>query len=234
MIDVYGMQSPNVMKIHIALEEMGLPYKPIWTDVLRGENHTPEFTALNPNRRVPVIVDHDGPEGKPFTLFESGAILLYLVDKTGKLAPKGKEGYFRTVQWVFHQHGGLGPMGGQLAHFVRFAPPGLDPYSEQRYRSENNRLYDLYDSELAKRPYLAGDDFTIADIAVWPWVTYYERHRLDLDRRKHFRAWYDKIGARPAVKRVMDWLASIKKETPETMTADDNDRFFYRGKYARS
>jgi GST-like protein len=234
MIELYATHSPNVVKVFIALEETGLPYRETWRNVLAQEQFTPEFIELNPNSKLPVIVDDEGPDGQPLTLFESGAILVYLADKAGQLIPKDKAGYFRTLQWVFHQHAGLGPMGGQLAHFVRFAPAGLDPYSEQRYRTENNRLYDLYDSELAKRPYIAGDTFTIADIAVWPWVCYAEIHGLDLDRRKHFKAWFDKVAARPAVQRIIARFGWPQKAARlDQVSQDDRDRFFGRGKFAR-
>jgi GST-like protein len=234
MIDFHGTRSPNSIKVFIALEEMGLPYEVFRIDVMAQEQFTPEFTRLNPNQKAPVIVDHDGPDGQPFTIFESGAILAYLADKTGQLIPQDKAGRFRTLQWVFHQHAGLGPMSGQLAHFLRFAPPGLDPYSEQRYRSENNRLYDLYDGELAKRPYIAGDSYTIADVAVWPLICHAEMHGLDLARRKHFKAWFDRVAERPAVRGIIDRFG-WPKDRAEVGPADPDavDRFFGRGKYAR-
>ena len=236
MIDVYGFSGPNIMKVHIALEETGLPYKSIEVNVLKSDQFTPEFTALNPNQKIPVIVDHDGYGGKPFTLFESGAILLYISEKTGKLVPADPEGRMKAIQWLFQQHGGMGPMGGQLAHFYRFAPKGLNvEYSEKRYRSENNRLYDLYDSQLALRPYIAGDSFTIADIAIWPWIGYHELHNLDLNRRKHLKAWYDKIAERESVKRVQaaydGRLMSNSEIEEEASSPDALDRFFRRGKY---
>lgn len=236
MIDVYGMESPNAVKIYIALEEMGLPYRNHFVDVLHNENYEPWFTALNPVRKVPVIVDEDGPDGTPFTLFESGAILLYLAEKTGKLIPADKAGRYITVQWVFQQHGLMGPMGGQLAHFLRFAPDCKDPYPEQRYRTQNNILYDLYDGELAKRPYIAGDEFTIADCAIWPWICYHELHQLDLDARKHLRAWFDKVGERPAVRKVTEMIGKLKSTAGVmgSMTEDHQDLFFARGKHVRA
>jgi len=235
MIDVYGTNSPNIIKVYIALEETGTPYNVIEMSVLEGDQFKPEFTALNPNQKVPVIVDHDGYGGKPFTLFESGAILLYISEKTGKLVPADPEGRMKAIQWLFQQHGGMGPMGGQLAHFYRFAPKGLDPYSEQRYRSENNRLYDLYDSQLALRPYIAGDSFTIADIAIWPWIVYHKLHNLDLDRRKHLKAWFDKIAARESVQRAVAVHGPpIPTSEVDATDSDLLDRFFIRGKYLRA
>jgi GST-like protein len=234
MIEFYTTSSPNAVKVHIALEELGLAYREIRLNPLRQEQFTLEFTRLDPNQKLPVIVDQEGPGGEPLTLFESGAILVYLADKTGRLVPQDKAGYYRALQWVFHQHGGLGPMGGQLAHFVRFAPPGLDPYPEQRYRSENNRLYDLYDSQLAQRPYIAGEDYSIADIAVWPWVCYAEIHGLDLARRKHFKAWFDRIAEREAVRRIIDRFGWPQPGPLSTTDTDAADRFFGRGKYLRA
>jgi len=216
------------------LEETALAYRETWVNVLGQEQFAPEFIKLNPNSKLPVIVDDDGPGGQPLTLSESGAILVYLADKTEQLIPKDKAAYFKTLQWVFHQHGGLGPMGGQLAHFVRFAPPEAGAYPEQRYRTENNRLYDLYDSELARRPYIAGEAFTIADIAVWPWVCYAEIHGLDLDRRPHFKDWFWRIAERPAVKRIVDRFGWPQKTARIDQVSQDNrDRFFGWGKYAR-
>lgn len=232
MIEVYGLNSPNVVKIYIALEEVGLPYEVKPIDVFRGEQFTPEFLSLNPNAKVPVLVDPDGPDGAPITLFESGAILLYLAEKTGQLLPTDPRARLRAIQWLFHQHAGLGPMGGQLAHFKRFAPKGLDPYSEQRYRSENNRLYDLYDRQLGERAYLGGDSYSIADIAVWPWIVYHELHLLDLRRRKNLSEWYDRLGAREAVQRAAAVHGKPHSQaTIDATPSDDLDRFFIRGKY---
>jgi GSH-dependent disulfide-bond oxidoreductase len=233
MIQVYGMTSPNVVKVYIALEACGFDYQVTMVNVYDGEQHTPEFRALNPNGKVPIVVDPDGPDGKSITLFESGAILLYLNEKSGgKLAPKDPAGYWRAVTWLFQQHGGLGPMGGQLAHFYRFAPPGLDPYAEQRYRSENNRLYDLYDGELAQRPFIAGDTFTFADIAIWPWIVYHPFHGLDLKRRTHLNDWFERVGEIEAVKRgVAVHGPPLARPKVHDLDPDAMDRFFNRGRY---
>jgi len=234
MIEVYGTNSPNVIKVYIALEEAGLEYEVRPMDVLRGDQFAPAFVRLNPNKKVPVIVDRDGPDGEPYVLCESGACLLYLNEKSGgKLAPTDKAGYWRAVQWVFQQHGGMGPMGGQLAHFVRFAPKGLDPYPEQRYRSENNRLYDLYDAQVAGQKFIAGDTFSVADMAIWPWIVYHELHGLDLDRRTHLRAWFDRVHDIPSVRRAEAVHGSpYTQEHVEAVDPDALDRFFVRGKYA--
>ncbi|MBA3053790.1 MAG: hypothetical protein FP826_02380 [Sphingomonadales bacterium] len=234
MIEIWGTNSPNVVKVYIALEEAGLEYKVHPMNVLEGDQFDPEFVKRNPNKKVPVIVDHDGPDGEPFTLCESGACLLYLNEKSGgKLAPKDKAGYWHAVQWLFQQHGGIGPMGGQLAHFARFAPPGLDPYPEQRYRSENNRLYDLYDSQIAKHKFIAGDTFSVADMAIWPWIVYHELHGLDLKRRTHLQDWFDRVHDIPSVRRAEAVHGSpISNAEVGEVDPDALDRFFIRGKYA--
>ena len=236
MIEIYGTNSPNVIKVYIALEVTGFEYKVHPMNVLTGDQFDPAFAGLNPNKNVPVIIDHDGPDGKPITLCESGAILLYLNEKSGgKLAPTDKAAYWHAVQWLFQQHGGIGPMGGQLAHFLRFAPPGLPPYPEERYRSENNRLYDLYDGQIAKHPFIAGDSFSVADMAIWPWIVYHELHGLDLNRRKHLKDWFDRVGAMPAVQRAVAVHGSpITNAAVAEVDPDALDKFFIRGKYAFS
>src|SRR5258708_14947510 len=153
MIDFYALTSPNVVKIFIGLEELALPYRVITVDVWKGEQFSPEFTKLNPNRKIPVIGDQEGPNGKPITVFESGAILLYLADKTGKLVPKDKAAYFEMLEWLMIQVSTQGPMSGQRVHFRRFAPAGSD-YSGSRYGTEVQRLYDLYEQRLGPQPYI--------------------------------------------------------------------------------
>ena len=232
MIDLYALTSPNVVKIFIALEELALPYKVIPVDVWKGEQFSPEFTKLNPNRKIPVIVDHEGPGGKPYTVFESGAILLYLADKTGKLVPKDKAAYFEMMQWLMVPLTTMGPMFGQRVHFRRFAPAGNE-YSVSRYGTEALRLYDLFEQRLASHPYVGGAEYTIADIATFPWLRNFALLDIDVSSRPNVTRYVEKISARPAVKEA---LAKVGKITSarDTATDDAKDRFFQRGKYARA
>ena len=169
MITLYGMGSPNVVKIYIALEELGLPYEVRPVDVFSGKQFDDAFLKLNPNAKVPVIVDPDGPGGKPYTVFESGAILLYLAEKTGKLLPKEPIAKFDTIQWLMTQMSTVGPMFGQYVHFMRFAPSGND-YSKSRYFTQAMRVSEVIDQRLATAPYLGGAEYSIADIATFPWM----------------------------------------------------------------
>jgi GSH-dependent disulfide-bond oxidoreductase len=232
MIDLYALTSPNVVKIFIALEELALPYKVITVDVWKSEQFTPEFTKLNPNRKIPVIVDHDGPGGKPITVFESGAILLYLADKTGKLVPKDKRAYFEMMQWLMIQLTTQGPMSGQRVHFRRFAPAGND-YSVTRYGTEVHRLYDLFEQRLAAHPYVGGAEYSIADIASFPWLRNHVLLDINIDDRPNVKRYIETIGARPAVKQALAKAGTITSAR-DTATDDAKDRFFQRGKYARA
>ncbi|MBV9432826.1 MAG: glutathione S-transferase N-terminal domain-containing protein, partial [Hyphomicrobiales bacterium] len=169
MITLYGMTSPNVVKIIIALEELGEPYELKTIDVFKGEQFDPDFVKLNPNAKVPVIVDSDGPGGKPYTVFESGAILLYLAEKTGKFLPTERKARYDVMQWLTVQLTGVGPMFGQLVHFVRFAPQGND-YSVSRYRTQVKRVCDVLEARLGEAAYLGGAEYSIADMATFPWA----------------------------------------------------------------
>jgi GSH-dependent disulfide-bond oxidoreductase len=230
MIDFYALTSPNVQKIFIMFEECGLPYNLKTVDVWKSEQFTNEFTAINPLQKVPAIVDHEGPGGKPYTVIESGAILLYLAEKSGKFLPKDPVKRYDTIQWLMVQMANVGPMFGQLVHFSRFAPAGQD-YGIARYRTQVNKLFDLYDQRLAKQPYVAGDEYSIADMAAFPWLRNVALLGMDLGKRPHVKAWIDKLEARDAVKRALATVATIKSARD---TAEDNakDRFFARGKYA--
>jgi GST-like protein len=230
MIDFYALTSPNVQKIFIMLEECELPYNMHTVDVYKSEQFTPEFTKINPLQKVPAIVDTEGPGGKPYTVIESGAILLYLADKTGKFVPKDKAAYFDMMQWLMVQMANLGPMSGQLVHFSKFAGAGQD-YGHSRYRTVVNKLFDVYNERLATRPYVAGDECTIADIAAFPWLRNVELLAIDLAKRPHVKAWVDKIAARAAVQRALAKVATIKPAR-DTATEDAKDRYFGRGKYA--
>ena len=205
MIDLYYAPTPNGWKITIMLEEIKLPYNIIPVNLGKGDQFAPEFLAISPNNRMPVIVDHKGPSGKKVSVFESGAILMYLAEKSGKFCSKDPLIRIRTLEWLFWQVGGLGPMAGQVSHFVNYAPnfPGDHSYSEKRYKNEYDRLLGVMDNVLSERPYLAGD-YSIADMASFPWVTAYKRYEVDLDKFKNVRRWFDDLKNRPAVRRGMD------------------------------
>ena len=208
MIDLYALTSPNVQKIFIALEELSLPYKMTPVDVWKGEQYKPEFLKLCPNAKIPVIVDHDGPGGKPFTVFESGAILMYLADKTGKLLPKDMAKRYEAIQWLMVQLTGVGPMFGQWTHFKLFAGPGND-YAMTRYQTEVKRLYELLEQRLGRSAYLGGDEYSIADIATFPWVRnligfYGARDLVEFDTLQNVPAWLERGLERPAVQRGLN------------------------------
>jgi GSH-dependent disulfide-bond oxidoreductase len=232
MIDFYALTSPNVQKIFIMLEETELPYNPIYVDVWKGDQFKPEFLKLNPNAKIPVIVDHEGPGGKPYTCFESGAILMYLADKTGKFLPKDTVKRYDAIQWLMIQMTGVGPMFGQLVHFKRFAPAGND-YSLSRYQTEVRRLYDLLEKRLGETAYLGGPDYTIADIATFPWTRGHDMMGVKWDDHPNCARWFDAIAGRPAVKRALakvETIPSVREQAKE----EDKDRFFGRGKFARA
>jgi GST-like protein len=233
MIDLYALTSPNVQKVFIALEELELPYNTIPVDVWKAEQFSPEFSKINPNRKVPAIVDHDGPGGKPYTVIESGAILIYLAEKTGKFLPKDGATRYDVLQWMMVQMTTVGPMFGQVVHFTRFAPPGDHAYPVSRYKTEAHRLYDLFEQRLAANPYVGGADYSIADMACFPWLRNHGLLGLDISDRPHVKAYIEKIGERPAVKRMLAKLATITSAR-DSATDDAKDRFFGRGKYARA
>jgi GST-like protein len=235
MLELLGMSSPNVQKVQIMLDELAVPYKLTRIDVWKGENFTPEFTAINPNRKVPVLIDHDGPEG-PITVFESGAILIYLAEKTGRfLATKGAARY-AALQWLAVQLSTVGPMFGQYTHFKMFAPSGNE-YGENRYRTQAVRVFEVLDDRLSKARFLAGDDYTIADMATFPWT----RDRAakwggNWDGYKNVRRWFDEIAARPAVAKMMREMDQVwKTDLASIAVATDEirDRLLGRGKFAQ-
>jgi GST-like protein len=201
LIDLYTWSTPNGRKVSIMLEETGLPYRVHPVDIGKDEQFAPAFLAISPNNKIPAIVDQDGPEGKPYSLFESGAILLYLARKTGQLLPRSAADQFRALQWLMFQMGGVGPMFGQVHHFVRAAPQPV-PYAIERYGKETRRLYGVLDRHLAGREYLA-DEYSVADIATYPWVARHEWHKVDLPDFPAVLRWFERVGARPAVARGM-------------------------------
>lgn len=201
MIDLYTWGTPNGRKVSIMLEECGLQYRTHAIDIGKGEQHQPGFLAINPNGRIPAIVDPDGPGGGPFALFESGAILLYLAKKAGRLLPLDERRQFQALQWLMFQMGGIGPMFGQTHHFLRAAPEPV-PYAVERYSRETRRLYGVLEVQLKKHEFLA-DDYSVADVATYPWVARYEWHKVALEDFPAVMRWFETIGARPAVQRGM-------------------------------
>jgi GSH-dependent disulfide-bond oxidoreductase len=198
MIDLYTWSTPNGRKVSIALEEMGLAYKAITIDIGKDEQFKPEFLKISPNNRIPAIVDHENG----MTLFESGAILMYLAEKTGKLWPTESKAHWQTMQWLMWQMGGVGPMLGQVHHFVKYNA-GKAPYAEERYTKEAKRLYGVLDKQLAQQEYVAGD-YSIADMSIWPWISRFEWQQMDLTLFPNVKRWYTAIAKRPAVQRGYD------------------------------
>jgi len=212
MIDLYYWTTPNGHKITIFLEETGLPYRITPVDIGRGEQFLPYFLSIAPNNRIPAIVDDDpADDGPPLSVFESGAILLYLAEKTGKLIPQDLRGRSEAAQWVFWQMGGLGPMAGQNHHFRHAAPEPIR-YAVERYTNETNRLYGVLNKRLADREYLAGPDYSIADIASYPWVVPWQRQGQSLDDFPHLKRWFEAIGERAAVARAYALVAEVNPD----------------------
>ena len=208
MIDLYTWSTPNGRKISIMLEECALPYRVHTIDIGRGDQFTPEFVAISPNSKIPAIVDQEGPEGKPLALFESGAILLYLSWKTDKFLPRGIVEQFEVIQWLMFQMGGVGPMFGQTHHFLRSAPEPV-PYAIERYSKETRRLYGVLNSRLEGREFL-GSEYSVADIATYPWVARYDWHKVDLNKFPAVKSWFERIGSRPPVQAGMS-VPQIRK-----------------------
>jgi GST-like protein len=234
MIDLYALTSPNVQKIYIMLEETKLPYKEHFVDVWKGEQYAPGFIKVNPNSKIPAIVDHEGPGGKPYTVVESGAILMYLAEKSGKFLPKDMAKKYDVLQWLFFQTSGVGPNFGQFTHFKLFAPKEKDhSYSTARHTTEVKRLYEVMEKRLAKSPYLGGDEYSIADIATFPWTRNHDTQGVKWEDNPNLARWFKAIDERPGVKAALAKVAVIKSNR-ETANDDQKDRFFNRGKYARA
>jgi GST-like protein len=235
MITLYGMGSPNVVKIYIALEELALPYEVHPVDVFTGQQFDEAFLKLNPNAKVPVIVDPEGPSGRPYTIFESGAILLYLADKTGKLLPADPGAKYDAIQWLMTQMSTVGPMFGQYVHFLRFAPPGND-YSKSRYFTQAVRVCEVIDQRLATATYLAGSDYSIADVATFPWLRGVPMF-LGAEAALKFpniARWVAAIDERPAVKKALAGVDAVRARTTpfDKAEAATLDRVFGRGEFA--
>lgn len=225
MIDLYSWATPNGHKIHIMLEETGLQYRVHGVNIRSGEQFKPEFLKISPNNRIPAIVDHDGPGGKPLSLFESGAILLYLASKTGRFLPQDMHARWTCMQWLMWQMGGVGPMFGQANHFRRYAVDKI-AYAVERYTNEANRLTHILDKRLAEAPYVAGDEYTIADIAIFPWMRGAESRGINMDDYPHARRWFDEVNSRPAVQRGCKILVTENSAVP----IDDKARDVMFGK----
>ncbi len=210
MIDVYSTGTPNGHKVHIMLEELGLPYRIHHIDIGAGDQFKPEFLAISPNNKIPAIVDSDGPDGKPISLFESGAILIYLAGKTGKLLGETDREKYTVLQWLMFQMGGIGPMLGQAHHFRLYAPEKIE-YAINRYTNEARRLYGVLDRQLAQNHCIAGGQYTIADIAIYPWLRSWKNQGIDWADFPHVKRWFDEMEQRPAVKRGVQVLAALRK-----------------------
>ncbi len=235
MIDLYGMGSPNVVRVYVALEELGMSYQVKPIDVFKGQQFDAEFRKLNPLAKVPVIVDSEGPGGKPYTVAESAAILLYLADKSGKLLPGDKAARFDAIQWTVTGVTTLGPMFGQFVHFMRFAPKGND-YSLSRYRTQVHRAFEAAEEQLGQQPWLGGSEFSIADITWFPWARNIAA-MLGADEAKQYpkvAAWVEKITARPAVVKALAKVDAVRNQTTAFDKAEPKvlDKMFGRGEFA--
>ncbi|MFQ5994516.1 MAG: glutathione binding-like protein [Acidiferrobacterales bacterium] len=214
MIDFYTWSTPNGIKISIMLEEIEQPYKVIPVNIGTGDQFKPEFLRISPNNKIPAIVDHDGPGGKPLALFESGAILMYLAEKHDKFMPSDVVERYKVVQWLMFQMAHVGPMLGQAHHFRGYAPEKI-PYAVDRYTNEARRLYCVIDKRLGESPYLAGADYSIADIATFPWLRAHKRQGQEIDDFPDLKRWFDAIAARPAVERGVEVIRALRHDFDE-------------------
>ena len=221
MIDVWTWPTPNGHKVHIALEELGLPYKVVPVNIGSGEQFKPEFLAITPNHRIPAIVDSDGPGGQPVSLWESGAILIYLAEKAGSLIPEAPRARLACLQWLMFQMGGVGPMFGQYNHFAAYAPEKL-PYAITRYTNEVQRLHRVLEKALSVSDYLGGSEYSIADIANFAWVRNPDRRGIDLAEYPAVKRWHDAIAARPAVQRGVAVLSDSARKGPMSDKEKEN------------
>ena len=230
MIDLYTWPTPNGHKLHIMLEETDLDYNVIPVNINKGEQFDPEFLRISPNNKMPAMIDRDGPGGEAYGLFESGAILMYLAEKTGMLLPNDTRARYDVVQWLMFQMGSIGPMLGQAHHFLGYSAEKI-PYAMDRYRNEANRLYNVLDRRLGDNEYLSGGEYSIADMAVWPWTRRPERQGVDRDDYPNFKRWFDAIEQRPAVQRGVQVLAEHQSSGPLSEEARRN--MFGDAQYAR-
>ena len=219
MIDVYSAPTPNGHKVHIMLEECDLPYRVHHVDIGAGDQFRPDFLAISPNNKIPAIVDSDGPDQQPISIFESGAILIYLASKTGKFLGDSDRDKYTTLQWLMFQMGGIGPMLGQAHHFRIYAREKI-AYAVDRYTNEAKRLYGVLDRRLEKSPYLAGEAYSIADIATFPWARSFADQGVELSEFPHVQRWFNAIQSRPAVRRGVEILAGLKKPLTDDKARD--------------
>ena len=230
-IDLYFWPTPNGWKTSIALEEMGLAYTTHLINIGAGEQFAPDFLKIAPNNRMPAIVDHDGPDGAPVSVFESGAILLYLAEKTGTFGGRTARERIAVTEWLMWQMGGLGPMAGQAHHFLKYAPamdpPNDLPYAKDRYRNETARLYGVLDRRLAEHEYVAGDFYSIADMAIWGWASLWEGQQQTLEDKPNMARWLDLLGARPGVQAGRALHAEKRADFRTDKAAQD--KLFKRG-----
>ncbi|QDY69129.1 glutathione S-transferase N-terminal domain-containing protein [Qingshengfaniella alkalisoli] len=224
-IDLHYWPTPNGWKVSIALEEMALPYNLHLVNIGAGEQFEPNFLKIAPNNRMPAIVDHDGPDGQPISIFESGAILQYLARKTGQFYGSSEREKVAVEQWLMWQMGGVGPMAGQAHHFLKYAPamdpPNDLPYAKDRYRNEVGRLYGVLDRQLAENEFVAGGFFSIADMAIWPWATLWEGQQQTLDDKPNLKRWLDQVGERPAVRKGKDLASENRANLEDDKTAQE-------------
>ena len=213
MIDLYTWPTPNGHKIHMMLEETGLPYRVHAVDIGAGEQFAPEFLAISPNNKIPAMVDQQGPDDKPFALAESGAMLFYLASKTGRFLPRDLKKKWQVMQWVMFQMGHIGPMLGQAHHFLQYAPEKIE-YAMNRYRNEARRLYGVVDRQLQTSKWIACDEYTIADMSIMPWLRFPERQGVNIEEFAQLKRWRDRIAERPAVKKALEVLAERRRPTP--------------------
>ena len=230
MIDLYTWPTPNGHKVHIMLEECGLKYNIHPIDIGKGDQFKPEFLKISPNNKMPAMVDSDGPDGKPISMFESGAILIYLASKTGKFLPTDVRNKWQTLQWLMFQMGGLGPMLGQAHHFLIYAPEKI-PYAMDRYAKEANRLYGVLNRRLSVSKFIACDEYTIADMAIMPWLRSYKNQGVELAEYPKVQAWFDGIAARPAVQRALDVLKDARKPGP--LSDEQRKNYFGTAQYEK-
>ena len=229
-IDLYYWPTPNGWKITIFLEEVNLPYNVVPVDIAAGDQYEPEFLKISPNNKMPAIIDPEGPDGAPITLFESGAILIYLADKTERFFPQTPRERYAVLQWLMFQMGHVGPMLGQAHHFRQYAPEKI-PYAVERYTNEAARLYRVIDRRLAETTFIAGDEYTIADMAIFPWLRSHENQGQSLDDYPSLKRWYEGMEARPAIRRALDVgkelrrsLADMNEETRKILFGGGPER----------
>ena len=230
MIDLYTWPTPNGHKIHIMLEETGTPYRVHPVNIGAGEQFAADFLKISPNNKMPAMVDTDGPGGKPLSMFESGAMLIYLASKTGRFLPEDLTKKWSTLSWLMFQMGGVGPMLGQAHHFIGYAPERI-PYAMDRYKNEANRLYGVIDRQLKNSTYLACDEYTIADMATVPWLRYPERQGVNIDDYPRLKRWRDAILERPAVKRAVEVLAERRRTG--SMSEKEKEVLFGKTQYQK-